>query len=249
MDRKIGIAVAAVLFAAIVGLGFYELILADKEGPTIYISDVGTITYTEGEDTTPLLIGVTAMDGNDGDVTASVIVSRITKDGEVYYAAEDKHGNVTESNTFRKINYIGQTKEEETTTEAPTEAPADAPAEESSTESSSQEETTVSADGIPVIKLTAGETTINVGQGFNPLNFVESTYDDSGDVSRRIRAEGAYDVNKPGDYVINYSVSDPQGNQSEIVPFTLHVKGQETTAPQQTPEAQEPASQEQTPQQ
>lgn len=245
MDRKIGIAVAAVLFAAIVGLGFYELILADKEGPTIYISDVGTITYTEGEDTTPLLIGVTAMDGNDGDVTASVIVSRITKNGEVYYAAEDKHGNVTESNTFRKINYIGKTKEEETTTEAP----VDAPAEESSTESSSQEETTVSADGIPVIKLTAGETTINVGQGFNPLNFVESTYDDSGDVSRRIRAEGAYDVNKPGDYVINYSVSDPQGNQSEIVPFTLHVKEQETTAPQQTPEAQEPASQEQTPQQ
>lgn len=239
MDRRIGITVGIVIFAAILGLGIYELFLSDKEGPTIYITDVGEITYTEGEDTAPLLAGVTAMDGNDGDVTASIIVSRITKDGEVYYAAEDKHGNVTESKTSRKITYIRK-KQTETTeepsTEAPTEETTGAPPEE--TTEAPPEETTPSADGRPVIKLTAGETTINVGQGFNPLNFVESTYDDSGDVSRRIRAEGAYDVNKPGDYVINYSVSDPQGNQSEIVPFTLHIKEAENTTEAQ-PQAPE----------
>lgn len=234
MNKKVAITTVIVIFVAIIAIIFYESVISDNEGPKIVIGEVQEITYTEGEDKSILLQNVTAVDDRDGDVTASLIVSRITNEGYVYYAAGDKSGNVTESKDSRKINYIrkenssneSETKEKESET---TTSVSDDTSENES-ESTTEEQTTAPADGIPVIKLVASEKTINVGEAFNPLSAVEYTKDDSGDVSRRIRADGSFDTTKPGDYIIKYSVTDYDGNQSEIVPFTLHVVEKESAA-------------------
>ena len=86
------------------------------------------------------------------------------------------------------------------------------------------------ATGIPVIKLKTAETTIKAGQRFDEISFVRETYDNSGDVSRRIRITGDYNVSVPGDYHINYLVSDTEGNVSAPAPFTLHVIPADTVA-------------------
>jgi hypothetical protein len=85
------------------------------------------------------------------------------------------------------------------------------------------------ATGIPVIKLNATEATIEVGDTFDAISYVKDTYDNSGDVSRRIRISGAEDISKAGDYELHYSVSDTDGNVSEIVKFILHVVDDNST--------------------
>jgi hypothetical protein len=54
---------------------------------------------------------------------------------------------------------------------------------------------------------------------------VNATYDDKETVSNRIVINGIanVDVNQAGDYVLNYSVSDTDGNRSEIQALTVHV--------------------------
>lgn len=82
--------------------------LSDTKGPRIDVEQ-RNITYVSGDDTRPLLDGVTAFDKVDGDVTNSLLVKEITvlnsgDAAKVTYAARDKHNNISEG--YRIVTYV-----------------------------------------------------------------------------------------------------------------------------------------------
>lgn len=252
MNRKIGINIAVIVLLVIGAMVAYEVLLTDKIGPVIHFAK-SDIVYTEGQDESVLLEGVTAEDNKDGDVSDTLIITKkvVLADGavmDVWYAAKDKSNNVTTEKL--QVSYV-QTGEKKDSQENNKDEENNS--EESSSEETSAEETTqgneqvqnedptgeinieaANATGIPVIKLNATEATITEGEAFDAISYVKGTYDNSGDVSRRIRIIGEENVGRAGDYELTYSVSDTEGNVSEPVKFILHVKPKENNQPQQT---------------
>lgn len=77
---------------------------------------------------------------------------------------------------------------------------------------------------IPVIKLKKDTVTIKKGESFNPLSWVEEAIDDKDDAWRRIRITGKYSVKKRGEYQLEYSITDTDGNISNVETLTLIVE-------------------------
>lgn len=82
----------------------------------------------------------------------------------------------------------------------------------------------VDRSGIPAIRLTDNEVTIDAGTNFYAIGYVDETYDDAGDVSGRVRVTGDYDSDETGDYELEFFVTDSDGNVSESKFLTLHVR-------------------------
>ena len=195
-----------VLFAA---AGALVYLGKDRTAPEITIKKE-EISYTEGEDTTVLLTGVTAKDNIDGDLTDQVFVDRIIQTGKdaavVYYGVMDQSYNVATAR--RKIEYH------------PAEGAA---AEDADTSSETPEET----EDTPALALTSSELTITAGTAFDPMSVVKDAVDDvdSRDtLYQRISANGSYDTAAPGTYTIEYFVTDSSGNTSDPQIFTLKVQ-------------------------
>lgn len=94
--------------AALICLIVFAFAASDRVGPVITYSG-DTILYREGDDKQLLLMGVSAMDERDGDVSASLIVENIIPlsdedSARVIYAARDKHNNI--SKVSRLISYV-----------------------------------------------------------------------------------------------------------------------------------------------
>lgn len=237
MNNKIIVGIIGGIVGIILLFCIYELAISDKTGPVITY-DNEEITYTQGQDDSVLLEGVTAKDKRDGNVTDSLFVYQkiVLGNGDtmkIIYAAMDSKKNIS-INDDRVVKYVAT--EEDSNDDKKDDA--DDENKESSQESTTPTETTsagpndptgqidktaADASGIPVIKLNSTEATITVGQFFDVISYVRETYDNSGDVSRRIRVDGVYDIAVPGDYKLNYLVSDTEGNVSEAAPFTLHI--------------------------
>lgn len=258
MNRRVGINVAIIILIVIGAMVAYEVLLTDKRGPVIHFAKTD-IVYTEGQDESVLLEGVSAEDNKDGDVSDTLIITKkvVLAGGnvmDVWYAAKDKSNNVTTEKL--QVSYI-QTGENNNSQENDEDNNKATDGENNSDDSSSEEtysedaaQTTqpvqdedptadinveaANATGIPVIKLNATEATITEGEAFNAISYVKGTYDNSGDVSRRIRIIGEENVGAAGDYELTYSVSDTEGNVSVPVKFILHVKPRENNQPQQT---------------
>lgn len=106
--------------AALICLIVFAFAASDRVGPVITYSG-DTMLYREGDDKQMLLMGVSAMDERDGDVSASLIVENIiplSDDGSarVIYAARDKHNNI--SKVSRLISYVPLPVAEEPDTSA-----------------------------------------------------------------------------------------------------------------------------------
>ena len=244
MDNKKILGIVGSVIAVVIGIGVIKFSTSDRKGPVITYSDE-ELTYTEGEPNDVLLKDVTAVDNKDGDVSDTLMVANKIVIGngeymEVVYAAKDSKNNITTTkNNKRRVKYISTGANASQNTEANDENQSseqtDASNEASTNESTSEiDKAAADATGIPVIKLKTAETTIKAGQRFDEISFVRETYDNSGDVSRRIRITGDYNVSVPGDYHINYLVSDTEGNVSAPAPFTLHVIPADTPATDNT---------------
>ena len=87
------------------GLRILLLTNANRTAPVITLPDTEQ-TYTTGTDTDQLLEGVTAYDSHDGDVTASLLIEKVTETGNgeviVTYAAVDSSNNVAEQSRILK---------------------------------------------------------------------------------------------------------------------------------------------------
>lgn len=222
-----------VLFAAAGALVYRG---KDRTAPEITIKKE-EISYTEGEDTTVLLTGVTAKDNIDGDLTDQVFVDRIIQTGKdtavVYYGVMDQSYNVATAR--RKIEYHpaegAAAEDADASSETPEETedtPEEPAAEETEAETEAGAEEPLQPDGArPALALTASELTITAGTAFDPMSVVKDTVDDvdSRDtLYQRISANGSYDTNTPGTYTIEYFVTDSSGNTSDPQIFTLKVQ-------------------------
>lgn len=206
-----------VLAAGCIALGAAAFLVwagQDHTPPEITIKKE-KITYTEGDDYTALLKGVSAEDNVDGDLTGEVFVDRIVPAGEdsavVYYGVMDKHNNV--GTAKRKITYHAADKAAEEG------QPEDAASEEQPAEEVPAEPEGLQADGnIPAIALTAEQIEIPAGTEFDVLSAVQDVADDidgRDSLFQRISVDGWYDVNTPGAYELCYYVTDSEGNVSE----------------------------------
>ncbi|OFD35990.1 hypothetical protein BWGOE3_57260 [Bacillus mycoides] len=56
------------------------------------------------------------------------------------------------------------------------------------------------------------ETTINVGDKFNPLSGVKAIDNEDGDITNKVIVDGSVDASKPGTYELTYKVTDSKGH-------------------------------------
>ncbi|XCP85383.1 immunoglobulin-like domain-containing protein [Roseburia hominis] len=244
MRQKI---IAGLLAVACVGLAVVVFVIRagqDTTAPEIKVEEAD-ITYTEGEDTTVLMEGVTAKDDKDGDLTDKVFIDQIidtTNAGEgkaiVKYAVIDSANNV--GTARRSINYIRNDGAVETLASVEgedkkkSEENSDKKSEDGKEESEDKKETEdkkeeelVPNGASPAIRLKEKTRTIKVGEYFDVVSPVENIVDDKDSrdtLYRNIRQDVPYDTNKPGTYVLKYYVVDSNGNESNVEEFTLIVQ-------------------------
>lgn len=93
--------------AVLIGIGAFLYLNQDRTAPVVTLPEK-ELVYTEEITEAELLDGVTAYDAVDGDVTASVLVEKIsaTADGRVIvtYAAVDSSNNVEEKSRIIKAD-------------------------------------------------------------------------------------------------------------------------------------------------
>lgn len=228
---------------AILGvIGFFLYVGQDKQAPKISVKKMD-ITYHEGGDYDSLLKGVKAKDNRDGDLSSRVFVDRIipTKDGKavISYGVIDKSKNV--GTATRIVKYKAATQEETNENADSAEAnagddieAADAEAKEleQAAEKAAQDavlekEKQEQANAAPDLALSTGQAVIEAGTEFDPLSVVASISDATDDpdlLLQQVTVEGDYDIYTPGDYQLNYYVTDSDGNTSEARPLTLTVQ-------------------------
>ena len=92
--------------AVLIALCAFFYLQMDRTAPVITLPDTEQ-TYTTGTNTHQLLEGVTAYDSHDGDVTASLLIEKVTETGNgkviVTYAAVDSSNNVAEQSRILKV--------------------------------------------------------------------------------------------------------------------------------------------------
>ncbi len=205
MRGKIGIFFSVVLCLALVaGVGYY-VVSRDTEGPEIIVSNQ-MLSYTEGQDKSELLAGVTAVDEKDGDVSDSLVVETVKpgKTGDraiAVYVAMDSHSNVTrmeyeiayqggDSSTLNTVNPVPGGEEAEIT-EAPqesTEPPvseepegengAEGDADETALRQQAEADIAALPAGSPVVRLSQYSVTLSTRDTFNYANYIDSITDD-----------------------------------------------------------------------
>lgn len=80
---------------------------------------------------------------------------------------------------------------------------------------------------LPVMTLSGDSVEITAGENFSVISPVMDITDDKDDRSylfRRIRVSGDYSTQTPGEYVLEYTVTDSDGNQSLPRTLTLIVR-------------------------
>ena len=248
-------AITIILAAAAAILGCIAVIYyfsSDRTAPKISFS--GELSYTEGQDWSVLLQGVTAMDDTDGDLTSKIQVeSVIPLAGEsrakVFYVVMDSSGNIAKSG--RTVAYTGgvtPTGEDETQPEntepgggesepggqnetGPEESRQPSETAESTADTLPAESGTPAVipgdPGGPVLKLKGHELSIPAGGKFSYQNLIVSITDDKDTeeyLYSQIILDGNYDTNQAGTYFVRIYVVDSDHNRSNAETIQLHVQ-------------------------
>lgn len=76
----------------------------------------------------------------------------------------------------------------------------------------------------PVVTLSKGEVTCNIGDAFNPKDYLKSAIDNKdGDVTSKVEVSGDYRTKAAGETVVTFSVTDAAGNVGSAS-LTLNVQ-------------------------
>ncbi len=236
------IALLTIVAAGLIGVNGYVYLSADRTGPEIQLSsEVTTYDVAVGKDS--LLVGVTAVDDKDGDVSDTLRVASVLPNSDnsrvtVTYTAKDSSNNVTKKSTSLAFGSSGvavdQTAEGETTDgtgedAAGTESQAStdpADLERAATES---DEAAISAlaPTAPVFRLTTHYATVAVGDTWHYYDYIASMTDDqdsSNKLAGSIIVDGSVDTSKAGTYEVVYHVTDSNGNESNRAKLTVTVE-------------------------
>lgn len=137
--------------------------------------------------------------------------------------AEEKLNQKAEENTKKQE----ESKETEKAKEEKKEEQTQEEVKETTQESEENQGELKPDGGNPAIRLKETSRTIKAGESFDVLSVVDKIVDDQDDMSslsRRIHADGDYNVSVPGTYTIRYYVTDSSNNSSNVEEFTLVVK-------------------------
>lgn len=101
--------------AVLIGIGAFLYMNQDKTAPTITLPETAVV-YDKGMTSEELLEGATAYDLEDGDVTDSLLVEKVsgTADGRVIitYAAVDSANHVTQKSRILEVKTSGESRKE-----------------------------------------------------------------------------------------------------------------------------------------
>ena len=231
MKKHVLTGLLAALACTLLALCVLVFLLSDRKAPEIRFSGE-EIFYGEGQDTTILLNGVEAIDDRDGAVEVYVesIYPLENNRAKVYYAAADQAGNVAKAS---QVVHYGEKEGGQPPSDEPEQPGGEEPETPSGGQPSSEEPSseatpdTPAAPGGPVITLKSDTAELNRGTRFQYAKYIQEITDDKDDqdtLYRRININGAYDVNTPGTYVLEYVVFDSDGNKSNPAKLTLIVK-------------------------
>ena len=231
---------SALLFVSTIALGVAcvcSRLFSDRVAPVVTVP-AGDITYKEGDPYDSLLIGASAYDNKDGDLSKNVRIYDIAVTGNgtealVTYAVYDYSNNLGKGSKL--VKYIPAIDEElteeltteDTTTEAPTtEAPTtEAPTTEAP-KADGFEDPVMESTGSPVLKLSTHELSVDVDGQFTPLNYVEQIVDDKdtqSDLFKNIHYNDDYSLSSDGTFIITYFCIDSDGNKSNEAKLRLIV--------------------------
>ena len=211
MRKKILIVALAALAIGLGVRGYLKISQIDKNGPVIsFPQDV--ITYTEGDSYTGLLADVKAIDTNDGDVTDSLIVEKVSgndqeKQAIVTYAAIDRKNNL--SKLSRVVQYIPKKKQEV-----------------KSKEEDSEDEKTMVLGQAPVMFLKTDLLTVKQNDRFTIRSFIARIIDDKDKekvLMNNLKKNGHYTTRNKGMYEFVIYTVDSEGNSSNKERVTLVV--------------------------
>lgn len=231
----------ALLFMSTLALGaacVCSRVFSDRVAPVVSVP-TAEITYKEGDPYDVLLVGASAYDNKDGDLSSDVRIYDIAVTGNGYealvtYAVYDHSNNLGKGSKL--VKYIAAVEEEpqdieknteEATTEVPTtEAPTtEAPTTEKTVEDGF-EDPKMESTGNPVLKLSTHELSVDVDGQFTPLNYVEQIIDDKdtqSDLFRNVHYNQDYSLSSDGTYIITYFCIDSDGNKSNEAKLRLIV--------------------------
>lgn len=101
--------------AVLIGIGAFLYMNQDKTAPMITLPEKA-IVYENGMAEEKLLEGITAYDAEDGDVTDSLLVEKVSEaaDGRVIvtYAVVDSANHVTQKSRILEVKTSGESRKE-----------------------------------------------------------------------------------------------------------------------------------------
>lgn len=233
MEKKGFTVFLAVLAAGLLAACVWVFVTEDREPPVISVSEKDRVY--DGTNRTALLEEVTALDAKDGQVRVTIEDIADNGDGTVTvsYIAMDKSGNVRQAAGMARLQADQSVQNEQNgmipEESQPEESQANAETGEVPLETVPPE--TLETESVnleaPVLTLTENEVTIGSDETFRYMNYVEEITDDKDDrdtLFRRIKAEGAESSYGPGEYEIEYYVTDTDGNRSNVEILKLTVE-------------------------
>lgn len=251
MNEKSVVVILAALCAVISGFTLFMVRGRDHTAPEIIMEKKAI--YYNGRDTSTLFDGVTAVDDRDGDVTDSLIISRIYPSGEgtgiVTYAAKDSANNVTMAtrgffyegydpsevtgiNNMKSPDVMGDAQGTEMV-EGDTQTPEGIADGTPSGTMEGESDGTVDYDrlreenlaaGLPFVKLVLHEATLERGSNFNLFRYIEEAVDDVDNISTMLRVDGTVDTTTAGEYELQIYAIDSDGNHSNIETLKITVE-------------------------
>ena len=224
--KKWVVALLILLCVAAGGINYWLDQNNDNIAPVITIPDGAELIYKEGEDTSVLLEGVTAVDDKDGDVSDTLIVESILpmqdeSKATVLYYARDNSNNVARASRiveYRAKDSIAWMSEPESETSE---------AESESEEVEESDDMKNLPKDYPRIYLTTDKVTVKQGESYNLLSYVKEITDDQDGpdwLYYQIHIDGMSDINGPGTYELYYTVIDRDYHTSNRAKLTLTIE-------------------------
>ena len=228
--------IAVILMAACV----FEYMNQDHIPPEILVPE-SDMTYVEGQDNSALLIGVSATDNKDDNLSTDVRIYDIAvldngTQALVTYAVYDSSNNLGKATKL--VEYIHDDTMEAVQVGDNDKDKASASRDEASDKDKESDDEAeeveegyddpeLVSDGDPVIRLVTHEVHIEVGDEFYDMDYVEDAVDDidgKGYLFRNMYQESDYDEDTPGEYELTYYCEDSDGNRSNEAKLMLYVE-------------------------
>lgn len=180
MKQKV---VTLILMAGCVVLGvaaFFVSAAKDKKAPEITISEE-EISYVAGDSRDTLLVGVTAEDKKDGDLTGEIFVDRIipmtgSDKAIVHYAVTDKSNNV--GTAKRVVKYFENAEDAQNAGNSEQTEPEQTPEGENQPVAGVYPPDPIDvSSGKPIVQVKQQEVTATVGQTVNLMEYINTIAD------------------------------------------------------------------------